>query len=233
MILYLNRELRRHQFFVYTDWAGGIYASPTMTGTRPGGAIAAAWAIMQYLGEDGYLQIAKEVMETTEKLRDGIASTPGLKVLSNPEMSILAIGSDSLNIYEVGDEMTLRGWHLDRQQFPASLHLTINRAHVAVADEFLTDLAESVVQAKKPSAHKIKDAALLAVVQAAVKLLPKGFVSRLTTLSSDLVGVKGSTLPQRSAAMYGMMGSLPNRGDLNELVLDLIDKLTRLEEEHA
>jgi hypothetical protein len=34
-------------------------------------------------------------------------------------------------------------------------------------------------------------------------------------------------MPERSAAMYGMLGTLPNRGDMTELVLDLLDQMTR------
>ena len=134
--------MRRQQFFVHTDWSGGIYASPTMTGTRPGGAIAAAWAIMNYLGNDGYLKITEIVMQTSDKLRRGIEAIPGLKILSDPEMSVFAIASDQYNIYEIGDEMGTRGWHLDRQQFPPSLHITVNYAHANIADGFLSDLKE-------------------------------------------------------------------------------------------
>jgi len=102
VILYKDRALRRHQFFVYSDWPGGIYPSPTMAGTRPGGAIAAAWAIMNHLGEEGYLEIADAVMKTATKLKDGINAIEGVQVLGEPMMSILAIGSDRLNVYEGG-----------------------------------------------------------------------------------------------------------------------------------
>lgn len=78
VILYKDEALRRHQFCVHTDWSGGIYASPRMTGTRPSGAIAAAWAIMNHLGEEGYLDIADTVMQTTTKLRDGIGAMEGV-----------------------------------------------------------------------------------------------------------------------------------------------------------
>jgi sphinganine-1-phosphate aldolase len=229
VILYRNAALRRHQFFVHTDWSGGIYASPAMTGTRPGGAIAAAWAVMNYLGEEGYLALTDTVMKTARQMQAGVAAIPGLKVLGEPEMSVFAIGSNRLNIYEVGDEMGLRGWHLDRQQFPPSLHVTVNYAHSQVADAFLTDLSQSVAIVKKPSLQKSRDALLVSLAKLATRLLPPKLVSRLTSSASGMVGVKGSALPQRSAAMYGMMGSLPNRGDLNELVLDLIDKMTRLD----
>jgi glutamate/tyrosine decarboxylase-like PLP-dependent enzyme len=232
VVLYRDAELRRHQLFAYTDWPGGVYASPTMGGTRPGGAIAAAWAIFHYLGEEGYLQMAREVMETTDRLRRGIGAIPGLKVLGDPEMSVLAIASDDLNIYEVGDEMGVRGWHLDRQQLPPSLHLTINRAHVHKAGAFLDDLADAARLARSPTAHRIGNAVAVAAARAATRLLPEDVVSQLVSrASSALGGSKGAGLPSRSAAMYGMMGSLPNRGDLKELVLDLIEQFTAPQDE--
>ena len=140
VILYRNSALRRHMFFSYINWAGGVYVSPTMTGTRPGGPIAAAWAIMNFLGEEGYLKLADVVMQTVRKIREGIAVLPDVRVLGNPDMSVLSIGSDKWDVYQIGDELTARGWHLDRQQFPPTLHMTIVPAHALVADQFLIDL---------------------------------------------------------------------------------------------
>jgi sphinganine-1-phosphate aldolase len=230
VILYRTRSLRRHQFFVHTDWSGGIYASPTMTGTRPGGAIAAAWAIMNHFGEEGYLAITDTVMKTVTKLREGIGAIDGVQILGDPTMSILAIGSDRLNVYEIGDELSLCGWHMDRQQFPPSLHLTVTHAHTQVADQFLCDLAQAVARAKRPSFAKLSNSIKVALVRAAAKLLPARWMSALTARSSSVTGLRDAAVPQRSAAMYGMMASLPNRGDLNELVLDILDELTQSEE---
>lgn len=226
LVLYRDKALRRHQLFAYTDWPGGIYASPTMAGTRPGGAIAAAWAIMNYLGEEGYLRIVGQVMGTAVRLKAAINNIPGLHVLGDPPASLMAIVSDEVNIYEVGDEMEVRGWHMDRQQFPPSLHLTINYAHVDKADAFIMDLAEAVQVARKPSARKLGESAMLTAARTAAKLLPESLVSRLTTRASASLLGGGGGLPQRSAAMYGMMGSLPNRGDLQEVVLDLVEQFT-------
>ena len=36
-MLYRNTELRRHQFFAQADWTGGIYATPSIAGSRAGG----------------------------------------------------------------------------------------------------------------------------------------------------------------------------------------------------
>jgi glutamate/tyrosine decarboxylase-like PLP-dependent enzyme len=226
VILCRNRALRRHQFFVSTDWSGGIYASPTMTGTRPGGAIAAAWAVMNHLGEEGYLAIADTVMKTVTRLRQGIEAIEGVCVLGDPAMSVLAIGSDRLNVYEIGDELTLRGWHMDRQQHPPSLHLTVTHAHAQVADLFLQDLAEAVAQARRFSLAKMSNAAKVGLVRAAAKLLPAPWMSALASRSSSVTGLEGADIPTRSAAMYGMMASLPNKGDLDELVLGVLDSLT-------
>ncbi|NIV35324.1 MAG: aminotransferase class V-fold PLP-dependent enzyme [Anaerolineae bacterium] len=229
VILYKDKALRRHQFFVSTDWSGGIYASPTMTGTRPGGAIAAAWAVMNHLGEAGYLGIADTVMQTVTKLREGIEAIDGVDVLGDPAMSVLAIGSEQLNIYEIGDELTLAGWHMDRQQRPPSLHLTVTHAHAQVADQFLRDLARAVAQARRLSAAKLSNAAKVGLVRTAAKLLPAKWMSALTSRSSSVTGLDGADIPTRSAAMYGMMASLPNKGDLDELVLGVLDSLTDLD----
>lgn len=225
VILYRDRELRRHQLYATTDWPGGIYASPTMTGTRPGGAIAAAWAVLNNLGVEGYERIARTVMQTTVRLRDGINAINGLRVLGAPEMSVLSIASDKDNIYEIGDEMGLAGWHLDRQQFPPSLHLTVNYAHRDVADRFLLDLAQSVLATRQPSLRRSSNELAVRATRTATKILPGRLVSGVTGRASALFGGEAG-LPQRSAAMYGMMGALPNRGDLRELVLDLLESFT-------
>ncbi len=231
-ILYRNKALRRHMYFVYTEWPGGIYGSPSVMGTRPGGSIAAAWAIMNHLGEDGYLEITRTVMDTVGKFRQGIERIDGLRLLGEPEMSVLCIAAakkdgnedaeDVLDIYAVGDEMSVRGWHLDRQQYPASIHLTVNAAHTQSVDQFVEDLALAVRKARSFSLNSFQTS-LGSFVGTVLGWLPESTASAVTRLFSKM---GGTGLPKRSAAMYGMMGSLPNRGDLNEIVKDLLDKFT-------
>ena len=223
VILYRDRALRRYQFHAYTDWPGGIYVSPGMAGTRPGGSIAAAWAILNYLGEEGYLALADTVMKTVKKLQDGIRAIPELEILGEPVMSIMAITSDRLNVFEIGDEMALRGWTLDRQQFPSSLHLTVTPGHAQVADQFLADLDEVVRLVKKPSRARLSRSLQVGLVRVAARLLPERLMSRLTRSAGS--GGESLSVGGRSAAMYGMMATLPNRGDLQEVVLDILDQL--------
>ncbi len=229
VILYKDKALRRHQFFVSTDWAGGIYASPTMMGTRPGGAIAAAWAVMNHLGEAGYLELVDTVMKAVAKLREGIEAIEGVTVLGDPAMSVLALSSNLLNVYEIGDELTVRGWYTDRQQGPPSLHLTVTHAHARVIDQFLVDLDQAVSCVRRPSLAKLSNAAKVGLVRVAGRVLPARWMSVLASRSSSVTGLKGANVPSRSAAMYGMLASLPNQDDLDELVLGVLDSLTDIE----
>ncbi|MBI5839898.1 MAG: aspartate aminotransferase family protein [Chloroflexi bacterium] len=222
IVLYRTSELRRHQMFVSTDWPGGIYPSAGMAGSRPGGPVAAAWALLNYLGEEGYLNITSVVMRTTKILQDGINAIPGLKVLSNPEMSVFAIASNKLDVYELADELSLRGWHLDRQHFPPSLHMTVNYVHAQVADDFLKDLTEAAATVRRPGVRKAATKLLVSTANALTRVLPEKWVKSLMDKASSMMGGDGN-LPERMAPMYGLMGTLPNRGDLKELVLDLLD----------
>ncbi|MCB0119296.1 MAG: aspartate aminotransferase family protein [Anaerolineales bacterium] len=226
VILYKTPELRRHQMFVSTDWPGGIYPSASMSGTRPASPIAAAWAVLNYLGEAGYLELTDAVMKAAKRLQEGVNAIPGIKVMSDPEISVFAIGSDGLDVYALADELTKRNWHLDRQQFPPTLHMTVQHGHVDVVDEFLSDLTDAANAVRKPSFEKTANAWMIAIANFLVRILPEAWVTALMEKVSSLMG-GGGGLPSKMAPMYGLMGSLPNRGDLKEMVLDLLDGMTR------
>jgi glutamate/tyrosine decarboxylase-like PLP-dependent enzyme len=139
-----DRNLKSHQLFFWDRWPGGIYASFAMAGARPAAPIAAAWAVMNHLGEDGYLRLARRVRDTTHELRKGIDSIPGLRIWGEPTMSVFSFGSQELDVFAVGDVMDQRGWHLDRQKDPDALHLMVSPEHHRVVDAFLEDLREAV-----------------------------------------------------------------------------------------
>lgn len=142
-VLYRSAELRRHQFFQYTEWPGGLFGSSTVLGTRPGGAIAAAWATLSSLGEAGYVSKARQMMTTAQAFLRGIEKIPGLRILGAPVATVFAFTSDTGNIFAIADQMEQRGWHIDRQQRPDAIHLMITPAHAAVVDRYLADLASS------------------------------------------------------------------------------------------
>lgn len=145
VILHRDAEhLKRYQRFLYSGWPGGLYLSFAMAGARPAAPIAAAWAVMNHLGEEGYVRLAGRVRKATRRIQAGIAATPGLRLWGDPAMSVFAFGSDEFDIFAVGDRMDERGWHPDRQKGPDALHLMVSPEHDRVADRFVEDLDASV-----------------------------------------------------------------------------------------
>jgi len=145
VLVHRNEELLGQQFFVFDRWPGGVYGSATTAGTRPAAPIAAAWATIRYLGEEGYLRLAGQVLDAARRIRAGIDAIDGLQVTGDPVAGVLEIASadpEAVDVAAVGDVMDDRGWHLDRQQ--GGLHAILSPSHVAVADEFLADLAAAV-----------------------------------------------------------------------------------------
>jgi glutamate/tyrosine decarboxylase-like PLP-dependent enzyme len=147
VIMYANKRLRSFQGFFTDQWLGGVYASSGMLGTKSGGPIAAAWAVMHYLGDDGYLRLTRSARIATETLTQHINAHPHLSLLAQPDallLSFVATNPKRLNIYAVADEMWKRGWYIDRQEPPQSLHCTINAIHESVIEAMIVDLDECI-----------------------------------------------------------------------------------------
>ena len=145
-VLYRDMKYMKHQFFVHEDWPGGVFASPALLGTRPGGAFAAAWAAMHALGETGYRENARQIMAVTAELQSGINDIEGLKILGKPDMSVFGYQStdEKVNIFAVGDQMEAKGWQIDRLQRPEALHVMVVPGHSKIITEYLADLKASV-----------------------------------------------------------------------------------------
>ncbi|KAG4162998.1 hypothetical protein ERO13_D01G100300v2 [Gossypium hirsutum] len=149
VVLYRNHDIRKHQFVAVTEWSGGLYVSPTIAGSRPGGVIAGAWAAMMSLGQQGYLENTRKIMEVSKMIQKGIKEIPELFIIGNPDMTIVAFGSAVLDIFEVNDIMSGKGWHLNALQRPNSIHICVTLQHVPVVDAFLQDLREAVQTVKE------------------------------------------------------------------------------------
>ncbi len=151
IILHRDKHLRRFQTYTFDEWRGGFYASPSMQGTRSGAPMAAAWAVMQRLGLDGYERLTRTTIATARKLQAGVRAIDGLDLVGEPEAQLMAIRvedgwEDRLDVFAVGDALATRGWYLDRQSRPDSLHATVSNGNAPVADQFLSDLAASVAE---------------------------------------------------------------------------------------
>jgi glutamate/tyrosine decarboxylase-like PLP-dependent enzyme len=99
---------------------------------------------MNYLGEDGYVELMRGLMATTSRLREGIQSIRGLRILGEPVGPLLSFTSDHDDINAIGDVMDDRGWHLGRVTDPAGLHMMISPLHEDSVEPILQDLKQAV-----------------------------------------------------------------------------------------
>jgi glutamate/tyrosine decarboxylase-like PLP-dependent enzyme len=161
VLLYRDAELRRYQYFMRTDWPGGLYSSPGMSGSRSGGIVAATWASMVSLGREGYLRIARGIFDTAAAIKAGVASVPELHVVGDPFFCI-AFTSDDVDIFHVNDAMVARGWRLNGLQRPPGFHFCVTRPNTppGVADRFVDDLREAVRYARNPGRPLPKSGAM-------------------------------------------------------------------------
>ncbi|XP_010777906.1 sphingosine-1-phosphate lyase 1 isoform X1 [Notothenia coriiceps] len=146
VILYSDKKYRHYQYFVAPDWQGGIYASPSVAGSRPGGIIAACWATMMHIGENGYIDATKKIISTARKIKTEISKIKGVFVFGDPEVSVVAIGSDEFDIFRLSNALTTKGWNLNTLQYPSSIHIccTVLHTQKGVADQFVHDVKEQV-----------------------------------------------------------------------------------------
>lgn len=185
VVLYRTPELRHYQFYTTTEWPGGLYFSPTLAGSRPGALSAACWASLMSIGEDGYLKATKAIFETADKIKAGINEISELKILGNP-FWVIAFASDTLNIYEVLDQMGKKHWSLNGLHKPSSVHIALTLRHTqpGVAEKFLSDLKESVEYVKANPGQK---EGLAPVYGMAASLPFRGMVSDILKKYLDVI----------------------------------------------
>jgi sphinganine-1-phosphate aldolase len=150
LMMLRDGELLKHQTFTFNNWERGAYANNTAQGTRSGGAVASAWAVMNFLGEEGYMKWAAVIMDTVEKLTSGIKEIPGLTVLEPHELCLFVYRSidADLDIGAVAEAMTARGWFVGRQAEPPGIHMHLNPVHAETADDYLEHLREAVAEVR-------------------------------------------------------------------------------------
>ncbi len=145
VILYRGEALRRYQYYTTTDWLGGLYLSPTFAGSRPGALSAACWAAMVSMGEQGYMDAAKKILETAAWIKKEIEKIPDLHLIGD-SLFVVTFGSKTFDVYSVLDEMSKRHWSLNGLQSPPAAHLCVTLRHTqpGLAEKFVADLNAAV-----------------------------------------------------------------------------------------
>lgn len=142
-VLFRSEELFQHMPFDMHQWSGAPMKTPTLAGTRPGGAISAAWAVMNHLGIDGYKRLQGQVCATRERVEAGVKRL-GFEVLGNPMLGLIAFRHPDHHAFAIYGEIYRRGWFTSVTKEPPSLHLMLSPKHADFIDDYLRDLEASL-----------------------------------------------------------------------------------------
>ncbi|MDZ5444710.1 aminotransferase class V-fold PLP-dependent enzyme [Micromonospora sp. 4G57] len=215
VLLHRDPGLRASQYFAYADWPGYTMVNPVIASTRSGGPIAAAYATLRHLGEDGYLRLAALTRDAVAGLADAVRGVDGLRLMAEPESSVVCFTSTDpgLDLFVLVDELTARGWHTQPQLtyagLPASVHLTVTAAVAPRVAEFGPDLADAVAAAR-PAGPVQLPPELLAL---AGSLTPEALTPELIAGLAAGLGLGGGAgpLPDRMAMVNTLLNVAPVR----------------------
>jgi sphinganine-1-phosphate aldolase len=208
-IMYRSKDIRKYQIFACTDTTAYTLINPTVLSSKSGGPMAGAWAILNFLGEEGYKKAIKEVQDATRTLIDGINAIEGLQVLGEPAMCMFSFKSDVINVYQLADEMNKRGWYIQGQfstpLTPRNLHISVNHGTIHNVDALLKDLREcvEVVKSKTP----IDSVAIKAMIGAALQSPDLEAAFAQLAASTGLVATE---LPTEMAFINEVLDALPD-----------------------
>jgi sphinganine-1-phosphate aldolase len=201
VLLYRNRTYRNHQYFIYPDWAGGVYASPSIAGSRPGALIAGCWASLISIGEAGYTASCHHIVGAAKQFETSIREHPvlsaNLEVIGEPIVSVVAFASknEGVDTYDIADAMSAKGWHLNALQSPPAIHVAFTRPTANAVDKLTLDVIEVVTQELEKAEERKKQG--------------KSYARK-----------RGDT-----ASLYGVAGSIPDKSIVNRLAEGFLDTL--------
>lgn len=207
VILHRSKELRRHQIFTAATWTGYSVINPTIQSTKSGGPLAATWALLHYLGDEGYLRFAERTLEATRAITQAIRKIPGVRLLAEPESSLIAFAADGFSVFPIVDIMRRKGWFVQPQLgymgSEANIHLSIDQSTLDLVDRFVPDLEEAIAEAQRRN-----DAALPEPVRELLGALePASFTPETYRQLMAMAGT-GEGLPEGTTAINLMLDAM-------------------------
>ena len=209
VILHRSKELRRFQMFVAADWTGYTIINPSMQSAKSGGPMAAAWAVLNFLGDDGYLRLADRILKATRAIVAGIRETRGLRLVGEPDSNQVAFTSDEFSCFHLIDEMATKGWGVQPQfgyhGSEANVHISIGQKMLDLSGEFLSALHASVEACRSKGFSQTA-----ALVRAEAKKVAAGdFKPEMLSDLMRAAGVEDGQLPRQSAELNQILNALP------------------------
>lgn len=149
ILLWRENKFRHDQYFIVSDWTGGIYASCSLPGSRVGSQIAITWAILLYNGYEYYKSMSDKIIQATLYLKKEINKIDSFYVLGNPEVNVVAFNSTKYSLSQIIDAFAIKKWNLNILQNPSALHICITPNNIKNINDFIVVLQVLAFQEKK------------------------------------------------------------------------------------
>lgn len=222
VVMYRNKELRRFQIFTSTRTTCYTLINPTILSTKTGGPLAGAWAVLNYLGEEGYKKIVSAVQDATERMMAGVSAIPELKVMVKPDMCLFAFTSATLDMFQLTDAMLAKGFTVQSQfaktGAPRNIHISVQYSAVKNVDTFLAALRQSVEEVKRLPPINVEG------MKAQLNTLLANNDPALFEKAAAMVGIQGQGLPPGMAMISTLLESMSDDVQ-SEFLIDYFNNL--------
>jgi glutamate/tyrosine decarboxylase-like PLP-dependent enzyme len=226
LVLYRDKDLRRFQIFACSKWIGYTIVNNAVQSSKSGGPMAAAWAVLNLIGDEGYLEIARKKLEATRRIIEGIERIEDLRMMVQPDMCLLAFTSDTVNVFHIIDEMNGRGWYIQPAlafgNSKENIHMSINVSNVGWVDNFIEDLDLCVKKAKTMKSGELAGA----VMEGLSSTDPSQLTNETFSQMLSMAGIQGTELPDRMADINEVLNALPVEFR-ERLVIEFVNDLFR------
>lgn len=210
LILYRDSEYRIGQIYVNSSWPGYPLVNTTVLSSRGAGPLAASWAIVKYLGVEGFTELTSKIVSAREKIIRGLRKM-NLDIIGRPVSSIVAFTTWDYRVFQICDLMKRRGWYIQAQPgskklgFPPSIHLTITPVHDDNTDEFLETL-DRVINELEPGEIDIQN--ILSALGITEDTKPSDLKDKLE-LIIEMLGIDRESISGELRLINILMNELP------------------------
>ncbi|MET7999725.1 pyridoxal phosphate-dependent decarboxylase family protein [Nonomuraea glycinis] len=219
VVLFADPGTRRRAYFASAAWPGYTIINATVQSSRSAGSLGGAWATLQSLGRQGYLELGRATLEAATGLRKGIAAIDGLRVLGEPESTLIAFAGDDVDVFTLADEARARGWFLQPQLsyagIPANLHITVTGVTLAGVEAMLSVIAESAEAARRLGPPAVPDGLVELITGLDLDALDDATFAELA--ASVGVDLRPGAGQPRMAVVNAVLDALP--AELREAIL--------------
>lgn len=209
VILHRNKDYRQHMMYAAAEWTGYTVINPTIQSTKSGGPMAAAWATLNYLGDEGYMRFAKRIYDATQIIVEGIRSTPGLRLVGEPDLNLVAFTADEFSCFHLVDAMKERRWFIQPQfglmGSEANVHLSIGQNMFERAHEFAADLKACAGECADKGFSQIAAMVKAEVAKGGAQDPDPKMIGQLM----QAAGIEDGQLPRKAAELNQILNVLP------------------------